>query len=295
VAVGGKRSIRLVAAGVDRGINDMSYGGSYNNGGGGYGHNANSYAGRSAARSGSGAPTTAKKHMLKLVILGDSGVGKTSLMNRYHSNKFTGQYKATIGADFLSKHVTITDPQTGTTRNVTLQIWDTAGQERFQSLGVAFYRGADAVALVYDVGDKRSFDHLDNWRSEFLRQVGLEEHNSNFPFVLLGNKIDRPEGERQVPRQRAEGWCEKAGLGSGEMGGPIPHFEVSAKTAENVDGAFLELATLAVIHEERNRKEEPPALSYAPAGMRGHDQRRIDLHRQGSSSYYSSGGGNDCC
>jgi hypothetical protein len=65
-------------------------------------------------------------------------------MNRYHSQKFTGQYKATIGADFLSKQVSITDPHTGYVRNVTLQIWDTAGQERFQSLGVAFYRGADA-------------------------------------------------------------------------------------------------------------------------------------------------------
>ena len=211
-------------------------------------------------------------------------------MNRYHSNKFTGQYKATIGADFLSKHVSITDPQTGTIRNVTLQIWDTAGQERFQSLGVAFYRGADAVALVYDVGDGRSFDHLENWRNEFLRQVGLEDgRGANFPFVLLGNKIDRPEGERQVPRNRAEQWCETAGLGGEMGGGPIPHFETSAKTAENVDAAFLELATLAVIHEERNRKEEP-VLSYAPV-----NERKIHLHHQGSSSYYDANAGNDCC
>jgi len=231
--------------------------------------------------------------MLKLVILGDSGVGKTSLMNRYHSNKFTGQYKATIGADFLSKHVSITDPQTGSIRNVTLQIWDTAGQERFQSLGVAFYRGADAVALVYDVGDAKSFDHLENWRGEFLKQVGLDERGggggAGFPFVLLGNKIDRPEGERRVPRQLAEEWCERAGLGGEMGGGPIPHFEVSAKTSDNVEGAFLELATLAVIHAERNRKEEP-MLSYAPT------ERRVDLNRQGSSSYdYNGYGGNDCC
>ena len=215
-------------------------------------------------------------------------------MNRYHSQKFTGQYKATIGADFLSKHVSIADPQTGSVRNVTLQIWDTAGQERFQSLGVAFYRGADAVALVYDVGDRRSFDHLDNWRSEFLKQVGLEDAGANFPFVLLGNKIDRPSGERQVPRQLAEQWCERFGLGR-EIGGPIPHFETSAKTAENVDAAFLELATLAVIHEEKNRKEQP-VLSYAPVGGGGSGgyERRIDLNRQGSSSYYSNDG-NDCC
>jgi len=260
---------------------NMSYGGGYS-GGGGHEHGGNR---------GPPPQTLSKKHMLKLVILGDSGVGKTSLMNRYHSNKFTGQYKATIGADFLSKHVSITDPMTGSTRHVTLQIWDTAGQERFQSLGVAFYRGADAVALVYDVGDSKSFDHLDNWRGEFLRQVGLENGGKGFPFVLLGNKIDRPDGERQVPRQRAEEWCERAGLGA--MDGPIPHFETSAKTAENVEAAFLELATLAVIHEERNRKAEPEMISYAPVGGR---ERKINLNRQGSSASYASNGyGGDCC
>lgn len=73
--------------------------------------------------------------LLKVIILGDSGVGKTSLMNQYVNSKFNSQYKATIGADFLSKQV-----QVGA-RTVTMQIWDTAGQERFQSLGVAFYRG----------------------------------------------------------------------------------------------------------------------------------------------------------
>ena len=156
---------------------------------------------------------------------------------------------------------------------------------------MAFYRGADAVALVYDVNDRKSFEHLENWRSEFLRQVGLDANSANFPFVLLGNKIDRPTGERQVSRALAEEWCERSGLGN-DMGGPIPHFETSAKTAENVDAAFLELATLAVIHEEKNRTEEP-VLSYAPVGGGGHE-RRIDLNRQGSSSYYSNDG-NDCC
>ena len=117
-------------------------------------------------------------------------VGKTSLMNRYHSKKFSGQYKATIGADFLSKEIQLEGD-----RLATLQIWDTAGQERFQSLGVAFYRGADAVVLVYDVTDPQSFEHLVSWRTEFLRQVsGGDVNNSdmaNFPFLVLGNKIDK--------------------------------------------------------------------------------------------------------
>lgn len=84
---------------------------------------------------------TRKKVLLKVIILGDSGVGKTSLMNQYVNKKFSNQYKATIGADFLTKEVIVDD------RVVTMQIWDTAGQERFQSLGVAFYRGADCCVL----------------------------------------------------------------------------------------------------------------------------------------------------
>lgn len=125
-------------------------------------------------------------------------VGKTSLMNRYSTGKFTGQYKATIGADFLSKEVVVQD-QFGQRRVVTLQIWDTAGQERFQSLGVSFYRGADACLLVYDITDPHSLDNLNHWKDEFLNQVsggfgvrgGFGGSNSNFPFVVLGNKVDK--------------------------------------------------------------------------------------------------------
>ncbi|VAH63969.1 unnamed protein product [Triticum turgidum subsp. durum] len=106
-----------------------------------------------------------RRTLLKVIILGDSGVGKTSLMNQYVNKKFSNQYKATIGADFLTKEVQYED------RLFTLQIWDTAGQERFQSLGVAFYRGADCCVLVYDVNSMKSFDNLNNWREEFLIQL----------------------------------------------------------------------------------------------------------------------------
>ena len=120
-------------------------------------------------------------------------VGKTSLMSRYSTGKFTGQYKATIGADFLSKELAVLDPLTQQFKPVVLQIWDTAGQERFQSLGVGFYRGADACVLVYDITDPHSLDNLDHWRTEFLEHVGggLSDAATNFPFVVLGNKIDK--------------------------------------------------------------------------------------------------------
>merc|ERR1712130_265387 len=128
-----------------------------------------------------------KKVLLKVIILGDSGVGKTSLMNQYVNKKFSNQYEATIGADFLTKEVQVDD------RLVTMQIWDTAGQERFQSLGVAFYRGADCCVLVCDVNVQKTFENLDNWRDEFLIQASPNDQE-NFPFVVLGNKIDQDEG-----------------------------------------------------------------------------------------------------
>lgn len=114
-------------------------------------------------------------------------------MNRYSTGKFTGQYKATIGADFLSKEIVVTMPQTGERKLCVLQIWDTAGQERFQSLGQGFYRGADACILVYDTTDPESLDNLDHWRSDFLDQVGGSSSSlaQAFPFVILGNKIDK--------------------------------------------------------------------------------------------------------
>mmetsp|Transcript_60250 Transcript_60250/g.143142 ORF Transcript_60250/g.143142 Transcript_60250/m.143142 type:complete len:208 (+) Transcript_60250:78-701(+) len=174
-----------------------------------------------------------KKVLLKVIILGDSGVGKTSLMNQYVNKKFSNQYKATIGADFLTKEVSVDD------RLVTMQTWDTAGQERFQSLGVAFYRGADCCVLVFDVNVAKTFDNLDSWRDEFLIQAGPRDPD-NFPFVVLGNKIDL-ENQRVVSQKRALAWCQAKGN--------IPYFETSAKEAINVEQAFQTIARNALKQE----------------------------------------------
>mmetsp|Transcript_12568 Transcript_12568/g.18787 ORF Transcript_12568/g.18787 Transcript_12568/m.18787 type:complete len:207 (-) Transcript_12568:333-953(-) len=170
-----------------------------------------------------------KKTLLKVIILGDSGVGKTSLMNRYVHQKFSSQYKATIGADFLIKHVAVEEKLT------TLQIWDTAGQERFQSLGVAFYRGSDCCVLVFDVTDSKSFKALNTWKREFLQYAG-DNQSSVFPFVVLGNKCDMTD-KRVVSREDAEAWCKE---------NSIPYFETSAKDNTNVEQAFETVAKRAL-------------------------------------------------
>jgi Ras-related protein Rab-7A len=178
-----------------------------------------------------------RKVLLKIIILGDSGVGKTSLMNQYVTRKFSNQYKATIGADFLTKEVMIDD------KLVTLQIWDTAGQERFQSLGVAFYRGADCCVCVYDVTTPKSFESLDSWRDEFLLQAS-PKNTDDFPFVVLGNKTDVDPRQRKVPNSRAEAWCKKHKVA-------IPYFETSAKNATNVEAAFTEIARRALAQDKQ--------------------------------------------
>ncbi|XP_058648543.1 uncharacterized protein si:dkey-13a21.4 isoform X2 [Onychostoma macrolepis] len=120
---------------------------------------------------------------LKVILIGNSGVGKSSFMTRFVHHRFTKLYRATIGVDFLTKEITIDK------RSVILQIWDTAGTERFHSLGTTLYRGAHCCLLVFDVTSSVSFDALDVWKKEFLVQA-CPSDPSAFPFIVLGNKID---------------------------------------------------------------------------------------------------------
>uniref|UniRef100_A0A3P8U6A6 Ras-related protein Rab-7b n=1 Tax=Amphiprion percula TaxID=161767 RepID=A0A3P8U6A6_AMPPE len=161
---------------------------------------------------------------LKIILIGDSGVGKSSVMNRYVNHRSTNMYRAMIGTDFLSKTVTI-DKDT-----VTLQIWDTAGTERFQSLGPLLYRGAHCCMLVFDVTSKASFSALDVWRKEFLFQAEPQDP-ADFPFIVVGNKTDL--SDREVSRGKALQWCEEIGA---------EYFEGSAKEDLDVEKPFLRAA-----------------------------------------------------
>jgi len=191
-----------------------------------------------------------RRALLKVILLGDSGVGKTSLLERYITNKFSMLYKATIGADFMTKEVELQN-----NKLVTLQLWDTAGQERFQSLGNHFYRGADCCVLVFDVTIRETFDDLELWRREFLMHAGIGSGEAeSYPFVCIGNKVDR-EAERVVLNKTAEQWCQKYN---------IPYIETSAKDATNVQQAFYCAADLALSSRKpanhNNQVEELPVF-----------------------------------
>ncbi|XP_076905929.1 ras-related protein Rab7-like [Bidens hawaiensis] len=186
--------------------------------------------------------------VLKAIVLGDTGVSKTSLMNQYVHKNFGEQYNATVRPDHW---VTKEDLQIDD-RLVTLQIWDDAGNDRFQSLGDAFYRFADCCVLVYDVNVMCSFDTLDNLHEEFLK-LAIPQDPDKFPFILLGNKIDIDGGNcRVVSEKKAKEWCAAKGN--------IPYFETSAKEDHNLDAAFLSIARAAMTNQDEIYLGVPEAV-----------------------------------
>jgi len=130
---------------------------------------------------------------------------------------------------------------------VTLQIWDTAGAQRVESYGVPFNRGADACVLVFDVNVAKTFENLDRWRDEFLRQADPCDPD-RFPFVVIANKIDM-ENTREVSTERLQQWCQSKGN--------IPFFETSAKEAINVEEAFQTIASKVIGYDVSRDKIEP--------------------------------------
>lgn len=164
-----------------------------------------------------------KSALLKVILLGDGGVGKSSLMNRYVCDTFDDKCFHTIGVEFLNKDVNIKG------NPYTLQIWDTAGQERFRSLRTPFYRGSDICILTFSVDDVQSFKNVPMWRKEFLYYADVKEPQQ-FPFVVIANKSDLES--RAVSTEEIRAWC--------EANGNLPFLETSAKNSSNVDEAFHE-------------------------------------------------------
>jgi len=158
---------------------------------------------------------------LKILIIGESGVGKSSLLLRFTDDAFDPEMAATIGVDFKVKVMN----QQG--NRVKLAIWDTAGQERFRTLTPSYYRGAQGAILVYDVASRESFNKIEDWLTE------LETYSTNHDLIkmLVGNKCDK-EAERMVSREEGQKCARKY---------QMMFIEASAKTKEGVHVAFEEL------------------------------------------------------
>ncbi|KAF3329986.1 ras-related protein RABE1c-like protein [Carex littledalei] len=161
-------------------------------------------------------------YLIKLLLIGDSGVGKSCLLLRFSDGSFTTSFITTIGIDFKIRTIELDG------KRIKLQIWDTAGQERFRTITTAYYRGAMGILLVYDVTDESSFNNIRNW----IRNI--EQHASdNVNKILVGNKADMDESKRAVPTSKGQALADEYG---------IKFFETSAKTNLNVEQVFFSIA-----------------------------------------------------
>lgn len=157
----------------------------------------------------------------KLVLLGDTAVGKSCLVVRFVRNEFFEFQEPTIGAAFLTQTVALDDA------TVKFEIWDTAGQERYRSLAPMYYRGAAAAIVVYDITNKDSFNGAKSWVKELQRRG-----DPNVVIALAGNKADL-ESRRKVEFEEAQAYAEENGL---------LHLETSARNSTNVKDLFVEIA-----------------------------------------------------
>uniref|UniRef100_A0A8D0N2J4 small monomeric GTPase n=1 Tax=Sus scrofa TaxID=9823 RepID=A0A8D0N2J4_PIG len=180
-------------------------------------------------------------YLIKLLALGDSGVGKTTFLYRYTDNKFNPKFITTVGIDFREKRVVYntqgSNESTGKAFKVHLQLWDTAGQERFRSLTTAFFRDAMGFLLMFDLTSQQSFLNVRNWMSQLQANAYCE----NPDIVLIGNKADLPD-QREVNERQARELADKYG---------IPYFETSAATGQNVEKAVETLLDLIMKRMEQ--------------------------------------------
>lgn len=161
--------------------------------------------------------------IMKLLLVGDSGVGKLCLLLRFVEDKFNPSFITTIGIDFKIRTIESKG------KKIKLQVWDTAGQERFRTITTAYYRGAMGIVLIYDVTDLRSFENVETWF-----QTVTQHANEDAQIFLVGNKCD-DDDSRQVSTEEGQELAAKLN---------VPFLEASAKSNHNVDSIFYELAGL---------------------------------------------------
>lgn len=198
-------------------------------------------------------------YLFKVVLIGDSGVGKSNLLSRFTRNEFNLESKSTIGVEFATRSMTIEG------RRIKAQIWDTAGQERYRAITSAYYRGAVGALLVYDIAKHLTFENAERWLKE------LRDHSdANIVVMLAGNKTDLKH-MRSVPTEEGRMFAEKNNL---------LFIETSALDSTNVENAFRQCLT--DIHKIVAQRE------IADLGD-GEANPKYDIHKIGAESTNASG------
>jgi Ras-related protein Rab-23 len=165
-------------------------------------------------------------HLVQVIVVGNGGVGKTSMIKRFCTGAFSGEYKKTIGVDFLQKKVFVPSQS----ETITMDLWDTAGQEEFDTLTRNYYRGAQACVIVFSTTDRASFVAVESWKEKVEREV------QGLPILIVQNKVDQIESAVMTPKE-AEDLSRKLGL---------KLYRTCVKDNTNVDAVFELLADLAM-------------------------------------------------
>ncbi|KAL4708843.1 hypothetical protein ACJJTC_019359 [Scirpophaga incertulas] len=177
-------------------------------------------------------------YLFKVVLIGDSGVGKSSLLSRFTRNEFNLESKSTIGVEFATRSIEVDG------KTIKAQIWDTAGQERYRAITSAYYRGAVGALLVYDIAKHLSYENVERWLRE------LRDHaDQNILIMLVGNKSDLRH-LRSISTEDAKAFAEKNGLS---------FIETSALDSTNVEPAFQNILTEIYRIVSQKQMREPPS------------------------------------
>ena len=188
--------------------------------------------------------------IVQILIIGDSSVGKTSLITRYTNGTFKEEYLATVGLDYYSKN------QEFNGQTIQIKLWDTAGQERYKALTQNYFRNAEGVLLAFDVTNEESFNNLKDWISSI--KINMEAKNIFLPLIIIGNKIDM-ENDREISKENAENFAKRNNY---------KYFETSAKTGEGIDEAIKELVNLVL---NQNQIDEQKIEARKSAALKEND------------------------
>lgn len=212
----------------------------------------------------SSSKSAAYDYLIKLLLIGDSGVGKSCLLLRFSDDSFTPSFITTIGIDFKIRTIELEG------KRIKLQIWDTAGQERFRTITTAYYRGAMGILLVYDVTDEKSFNNIRNWIRN-IEQHATESVNK----ILIGNKCDMVE-KKVVDSARGKALADEYA---------IKFLETSAKNSINVEEAFITLA----------KDIKKRLIDNQPDGTNTNQAKQVNLEKTNGGGAGNNGGKKKCC
>lgn len=194
----------------------------------------------------------------KILLLGNSGVGKSSLICRWTLDQFNASLLGTVGVDFKAKKVSIGS------ENYHIQVWDTAGQEQFHKITTSYYKGANGIMLVYDVTDLKSAEEVSYWMKNIKSHAA-----DDVAVVMVGNKVDLLR----------EGTGDSSILTTGKNSGKkygVPHYMTSAKDSTGVDDAFLNLVKLIVNSDDSGPSYKPPGGAHLPPNSGSQPAHRLN-------------------